>query len=295
MKRFFRTDAGPLCTFKQILSLRDPRHLILLIASVLVSCKTSVSGDLKAVDGKGSGAIKGRFVVSGGPAPVLAPIVRKGDPSVTDAAYCAQDDIPDEQFVSDGVGVGNVVMYLYTRYDPSTYTSSEIQVSSPPDQNTVQFKYQNCRLVPHVAAVYVPASNVEFVNEDPVLVNVRYSSFNNQPFNHTISPKDKARPLALVPEGRTLPIVDEIHTWIFGYMMVFAHPYFNVSGPDGRFTIENVPAGIYRIVGWHETRGYVLPGAAGGVVIEVKEGETLDLGDIKVDVNQLRLIPRKGS
>jgi hypothetical protein len=34
---------------------------------------------------------------------------------------------------------------------------------------------------------------------------------------------------------------------------VFDHPYFAVSGVDGSFEIDRVPAGPYTLVAWQET------------------------------------------
>ncbi|MEZ5421113.1 MAG: carboxypeptidase regulatory-like domain-containing protein [Vicinamibacterales bacterium] len=36
------------------------------------------------------------------------------------------------------------------------------------------------------------------------------------------------------------------------FVVVFNHPYFQVTDADGRFRIDNVPPGTYTVVGWHE-------------------------------------------
>jgi len=33
------------------------------------------------------------------------------------------------------------------------------------------------------------------------------------------------------------------------------HPYFAVTGPDGAFTLRDVPAGEYVVASWHERFG----------------------------------------
>jgi hypothetical protein len=38
-------------------------------------------------------------------------------------------------------------------------------------------------------------------------------------------------------------------------ILVLDHPYFTMPALDGAFTIPNVPAGTYTIVGWHERIG----------------------------------------
>lgn len=37
--------------------------------------------------------------------------------------------------------------------------------------------------------------------------------------------------------------------------MVFDHPHFGIPSADGRLTLDEVPAGRYRISAWHERIG----------------------------------------
>jgi hypothetical protein len=47
----------------------------------------------------------------------------------------------------------------------------------------------------------------------------------------------------------------DVHPWMQGWLGVLDHPYFGVSGPDGRVTLKNVPAGDYVVGVWHERFG----------------------------------------
>jgi hypothetical protein len=38
-------------------------------------------------------------------------------------------------------------------------------------------------------------------------------------------------------------------------MAVFNHPFFSVTGPDGKFTISGLDPGTYQITAWHERLG----------------------------------------
>ena len=42
---------------------------------------------------------------------------------------------------------------------------------------------------------------------------------------------------------------------MFAWVSVFDHPYFAVSGTDGKFVIKNVPPGKYTIVAAHRKAG----------------------------------------
>jgi hypothetical protein len=47
----------------------------------------------------------------------------------------------------------------------------------------------------------------------------------------------------------------DVHPWMHAYIGVLDHPYFAVTGPDGRFTLAGVPAGDYVVRAWHERLG----------------------------------------
>jgi hypothetical protein len=58
-------------------------------------------------------------------------------------------------------------------------------------------------------------------------------------------------------------------------ILVLDHPYFAMPDLDGSFTIANVPAGSYTIVGWHERIGErastvsVKPGGSASIEISL--------------------------
>jgi hypothetical protein len=87
------------------------------------------------------------------------------------------------------------------------------------------------------------------------------------------------------PKARAMPFMYtcSIHPWMKGYIGVFKHPYFVVTGPDGKFTLPKVPAGKYRLMAWHE-QGWVLINPKNlkdrGKVIEIKDGGTTNVGKI---------------
>jgi plastocyanin len=47
----------------------------------------------------------------------------------------------------------------------------------------------------------------------------------------------------------------DVHPWMFAWVSVFDHPYFSVSGKDGKFVIKNVPPGKYTLVATHRKLG----------------------------------------
>jgi hypothetical protein len=47
----------------------------------------------------------------------------------------------------------------------------------------------------------------------------------------------------------------DVHPWMTGYLVVTDNPFHAVTGDDGSFTINNVPAGTYTVEAWHERLG----------------------------------------
>jgi hypothetical protein len=47
----------------------------------------------------------------------------------------------------------------------------------------------------------------------------------------------------------------EVHPWMFAYAGVVDHPYFAITGDDGSFKLENVPAGTYKVSAWQRRGG----------------------------------------
>jgi hypothetical protein len=55
--------------------------------------------------------------------------------------------------------------------------------------------------------------------------------------------------------GEILKFKCDVHPWMTGYVGVSAHPFFAVTGEDGKFEIPKVPAGKYTLEAWHERFG----------------------------------------
>jgi hypothetical protein len=119
-------------------------------------------------------------------------------------------------------------------------------------------------------------------SSDAVGHNVRLTGFNNAGINQVLAPNGQLD-VKLVAERLPLKVACDIHPWMHGHIMVFDHPYFAVTGPDGSFEIKGVPAGTHNFVVWQEKVGYVTPGLGRGMPVTLSAGEVKDVGEIKVD------------
>ncbi|MBI2923863.1 MAG: hypothetical protein HYY18_22625 [Planctomycetes bacterium] len=160
-----------------------------------------------------------------------------------DKAGCATHEIfAEELLVSGGGGVRNAVVWLRGVASGKAWAESEIVLDQA-----------GCVYVPHVAVVGV-GRPIKFVNSDPVIHNVNTFPKNNPPLNVSLLPKGQGKPVT-----RSLKLEDEIkvtcdaHKWMGAWLIVRDSPYYAITGPDGSFAIEGVPAGTFTVVVWHET------------------------------------------
>ena len=52
-----------------------------------------------------------------------------------------------------------------------------------------------------------------------------------------------------------VPFKCDVHGWMNAYVGVLDHPYFAITGKDGKFELKTLPPGTYTIEAWHEKLG----------------------------------------
>jgi hypothetical protein len=117
---------------------------------------------------------------------------------------------------------------------------------------------EKCEYVPHV--VLVPAGGkLTIGNGDPILHTVHAYNFRSRSatglqtlFNMALPVKGMRIPKTLDHSGVLLNLCDTGHPWMSSYVIAMEHPYFAVTGPDGKYLLERVPPGAYTLKVWHE-------------------------------------------
>jgi plastocyanin len=113
---------------------------------------------------------------------------------------------------------------------------------------------KGCLYVPHVAGAQVGQA-IEFRNSDALLHNVHGSPKDSSGWNVALPRQGTARTITVDHPEVMISVRCDVHPWMQGWLGVLDHPYFGVSGPDGRVTLKNVPAGDYVVGVWHERFG----------------------------------------
>jgi len=113
---------------------------------------------------------------------------------------------------------------------------------------------QGCVFEPHVAAAQV-GQPVRFMNTDPLAHNVHGVPKKASAWNFNLGVKGASRTITIDQAENVIPLKCDIHPWMTAYLGVFDHPYFAVTGPDGRFELRNLPPGQYVVEAWHERFG----------------------------------------
>lgn len=117
-------------------------------------------------------------------------------------------------------------------------------------------------LMDQVGCVYMPrvlgvraGQTVVFRNSDQTLHNINVQPKSNPAFNvgQPLAGMETKRSFANPETG--IRVRCDVHPWMVGYISVFSHPYYAVSGEDGSFRLEGLPDGRYVVETWHETLG----------------------------------------
>jgi plastocyanin len=211
-----------------------------------------------------TGTIKGRISVSGKPPGNL--VVRMGmDPMC--AKINAGKRVVDEVVVASADGsLANAFVKLEGSFP-----------RSPVPVEPVTIDQRGCVYGPRVVGARV-GQVLRVRNDDSLLHNVHSISAATNGFN-------VGQPMAGVQydfrlkDEEVLKLKCDVHRWMVAYVGVVSHPYFAISGGDGSFTINGVPAGRHTISVWHERFGTlkqtadVKPGVTATVTFAYTGGE----------------------
>jgi plastocyanin len=193
-----------------------------------------------AVDASQTGSIKGAVTLTNGPDPDTT---LKMDADPVCAGLHSTPVESTTRVTGAGGELANVLVYIKT---------SGVTGKAPAEPLTL--KQEGCIYHPHVAAVVV-GQTLKVVNGDPTLHNVHALAKTNTEFNQAQPFQNMELEKKFDKPEMAISIKCDVHPWMQSYLSVLPHPYFAVTGEDGSFTINGVPAGTYEVEAWHETMG----------------------------------------
>jgi plastocyanin len=187
----------------------------------------------------GTGWIGGRVLFHGAP-PARRPITMSGEAACRHPGGALSEDV----IVNGDGSLRNAVVRVTTGLGD--------RVFAPPPQ-PVELDQAGCLFVPHVLLAET-SQYVVFKNSDAAVHNVRAVARDNPTFNVSMGAKGRSvRRWFGKPE--IVRIKCDIHAWMGAYLVVDPHPFHALTGEDGAFRIEGLPAGTYTLEAWHETLG----------------------------------------
>lgn len=127
-------------------------------------------------------------------------------------------------------------------------------VGFPAPTEAATVRNETCLYRPHVLGV-VTGQPIEFLNSDPTLHNVHALPEKQKPWNVGLPFQGMKIVKKFSDPEVMVRLKCDLHPWMVGYIGVLPHPYFAVTGPDGRFELKNLPSGGYTIGVWHERFG----------------------------------------
>ncbi|MFA5060070.1 MAG: carboxypeptidase regulatory-like domain-containing protein [Candidatus Omnitrophota bacterium] len=152
---------------------------------------------------------------------------------------------PDTLVLGDGNTMANVFVYVKSGLAKKDY---------PVPQEPVVIDQQGCQYSPHVFGVRV-GQPLKILNPDGTLHNVHALSKVNPEFNIAMPQFRKEIIQTFDKEEFMFPLKCDVHPWMAAWGAVMSHPFFTVTGKDGKFTIPGLDAGTYEVEAWHEKLG----------------------------------------
>lgn len=182
-------------------------------------------------------SVRGTILLAG-PVPAAKKV-----PVTIDQYVCGTEKDAGDLVVSPRRELRNAVVWLDAPPPGSATPATGDKVTM--DQN-------GCMFVPRVVVVQA-GGTVDFLNSDRLLHNIHATPKLNVSFNRT-QPKSRTIPVTFA-KPEIVRINCDLHSWMVGWVVVAAHPYYAITGADGQFSFDNLPPGKYRLNIWHERLG----------------------------------------
>ena len=227
---------------------RSPRRLIGFTLTLTLAAGPALAAS----------AISGTVTYSG-KVPNLKPLSMDADPA---CASKHDAPVPNEMLT---LGAGNGMANVMVR------VKSPVAGSFTAPTAPAVIDQKGCQYHPHVVGLMV-GQTLKLRNSDGLLHNVHALPKVNTPFNMAMPANRTEADHKFGKEEGMFLVKCDVHPWMSAYVGIFANPFFAVSGPDGKFSIDGLPDGTYEVEAWHEKLGV----KTGSVTIAGGKSATID-------------------
>ncbi|MEE8366155.1 MAG: carboxypeptidase-like regulatory domain-containing protein [Gammaproteobacteria bacterium] len=213
-----------------------------LILAITAS-QNAMAAKYKVIDVVDGGSISGKVFYPGQvPVPVVFKIAKDND-------VCGSGNRSIDYVRVNSGRLTDVVVYLGKVKQGKAFDDS---------QRDATILQEGCKFQPFTQIMHND-NNVAIVNEDPVLHNIhtyeiigkaKKTVMNiSQPDKGTINKKVKLK------RGVAMKIECDAHEFMHGFIFVAKNPYYAQVAEDGTYSIDNIPAGSYKVMAFHGTLG----------------------------------------
>jgi hypothetical protein len=242
--------------------------LTFLSAAVLISaCSDGTKADAAQPAARKEGSVAPRVAVVSAPTQPYREISVASPGRITgtvdfDGAFPADSII---QLTTEQADCGRSVVdhridHTGTRVSGVAVWLTDIRQGRAPEvDRRFELTNEDCVMDPRVQTV-ITGGTLNVISDDVAMHRDRIIDVATgeieaiAPFNDNgqVIPFDR-----LLKKTAELEVTCELHPWSKAYVLVFDHPYYAVTGKNGDFTLEGIPAGTYHLRAWHPVLGLV--------------------------------------
>ena len=195
------------------------------------------------VDAATEGVISGTIRFAGKPP---ARVMIDMDQDADCAKLHRNAPVPDEAVAVNRNGtLRNVFVYLKSGLEGKAFA---------PPAESVTIDQKGCWFEPRVLGIQT-GQTLTVTNSDPVTHNIHPLAQVNREWNHSQAPEEVPFTRKFVSPEVMVRVKCNVHRWMRAWIGVVDHPYFAVTGADGRFELRHVPPGSYTLAVWQEKLG----------------------------------------
>lgn len=239
------------------------------------------AGAKKPVKGTGTGTITGTVTFEGSEpdiADLNAKLLAEIDKLTAEKKMCLEGGKSETtafqwRINPKNKGLKNVFVWIKPLKDNEFFDVSDLVKKNEGFNKEVKLDQPHCAFIPHAFVLfqrYVDPKNPDKSLSKQPETGQKFIIANSAPRPHNTKEEGGKNVLKgvnkVIDPGKDEKIEDimpsytngvtfscSIHPWMRAYAWSFDHPFAAVTDADGKYKIENVPAGVkVRIVAWHE-------------------------------------------